>query len=508
MKDFFNFIKSFFSNSPEEKLKREIRSISNGLSKTLPPTLDAKKRLVTASFAYHLHNTLRPLIALFPTFRVELEEKKAADFVDQQLKEKITPEVLKKIDIFKDEESILKASQEESMTEEELSKKFNEAFKLYQTSITPEIKNHLTNCVKNISLIAHLRKFDPVAFFKEFDKNYKTTSSPGILKFNPKEVELLADDFKIIDSVIHSLSFNKDLQTSLLSYYKYLEKDVDNAGVKKILKNLYQLKSNDTLKKLIIVATKNLNYVRSTPMPLQLSLSHQIETHMQAKKQLMEEVYKKKRSVEAKNLQEKLFGSAKLPNLLGYCKTKKTHYEESVSIEVFKYESQISIIYAFIELLYKERIKPLTNLIIIRGNFDQESDRKEVNDAFFNIDLIVSKVEELEKKLLDEGDYTLRINRFLMSKNAGDGQQGVMLIELFETIDAEAKSIVQESIIHFKKIYTAFSTIIETNQQQSRRYLRNIQDFAGAKTSLLINNKIKGSLQEVKMFFNLLRSKN
>ncbi len=502
------FFKDLFATSPEQKKNRALKKIVRKLAYLHPPVINEKTEDIHPKFVYFLLNTIRPLIGIIPTFKEELEVKKGQGFIKYILEKKIDKKVVLEMSVFNSEESILNLSKESEMTEEKMIIKLNEVVKNYNTYLSPQVKQNLNICYSDVCRLMDLRDFDFLNFFREFDSSYEVNKSPSLIRFRSKEVEIFTQDFMLLDKVFGSIGIGRSFLENVFDYSEFVGREIEKGKLNQVFKNITFLNTHKIFFNLINFGKKSFDYRSAFKTNLVIDFNHLIQSFLQKARAQISNIYKRKKQLHSKELSGKLFSGVNPPSLAFYNLEQNNFLQgQSIGKAFLKYVYEINLVYGFLVARYAEEIKPLIDMIVVKGDFNQEEMRKSSNDAFFQLNDLVTLLGAFDQKMSDEGEFGIRLKRLATTYKPEDSQYHNILKDFVAEIDEEAKEIVKISLTAFKVIFFLLKNITETHQQQSRQCLRNISDFAGAKTSLIVNNKMKTALNYLKLFFHIIKNK-
>ena len=502
------FIKDLFAHSPDQKKNRALKKIARKLGHLNPPVVNEKTGGIHPKFAYLLLNTVRPLIGIISTFKEELEVRKGQGFVKYIIEKKMDKKIVLEMSVFDSEESILNLSKESEMTEGKMIIQLNELIKNYSAYLSSQVKQNLNTCYSDVYKLIHLRNFDFLNFFREFDPSYEVNKSPNLVRFRSKEIEIFIQDFMLLDKVFGSIGIGRSFVENVFDYAMFVNRDIEKGKLNQVLKNITFLNTNKIFLNLINLGKKNFDYRSTFTTNSVIDFNHLMQSFLKKARDQISSMYKKKKQIHSKELSGKLFSGVNPPVLSFYNLEQNNFLQgQSNGKASLKYVYEVNLMYGFLLARYVEEVKPLVDMIVVKGDFNQEETRKSSNDAFFQLNDLMTSIGEFDEKMSDEGEFGRRLQRLASSYKPEDGQYHNILKEFTGEIDEVAKEIVKSSLAAFKVIFILLKNVIETHEQQSRQCLRNISNFAGAKTNLIVNNKMKIGLNYLKLFFHIIKNK-
>ena len=446
---------------------------------------------------------------MMSALKVDFRQKGGKAFQRHLLMQKVDDKLKKKFDHFESQESLLELSRKENFSYEQMMNFLNQVADEYKGTINPEVEQQIISCIDTLYKCSQLEELDYMTFFKEFNSSYAPNKPIKTLSFRSADGTPFAFEFELINNFINSISISNATINQIEEYLKYIQKDVSKEALTTMIKSMHILKNNSYLDKLVQVLSPEKNTYLTPFKNYEPSIKEEIDKFVAGATLVIKDFYMKKKDSQVKQLIQKLFPDGGAITLHHYSSEKNSTIISSGGNKTFKYIDEMELAYSFIVQKYAEDIKELLNNLVIKGTFHNEETRKLVSDTFFSLSEIINQFIEFENNISPEGDDGNRIWRTLAgTQSSKDLNPMGSLNELIEKINNEAKQLINQATGLLKRLYNILDLLIKTSQANSKKFLNNINDFAGPKTPFVIQNQYTEAFESVKLFFQILQLKS
>jgi hypothetical protein len=163
------------------------------------------------------------------------------------------------------------------------------------------------------------------------------------------------------------------------------------------------------------------------------------------------------------------------------------YYNQHLQYENLGIKYYLSIIFIknFYERLFIQKINRSLKVLLINGNFYKKENRSDFTDAFNGMNSIYEMIGALDKDVSPAGELGGKLELLKMevikTKEVKKKAQN-----MFKTIDARAKKIVEDSIIHFSTLINVLDGILYGKVGGKYDTISNLKSIGGRENNDLI----------------------
>lgn len=471
--DILDKILAFFGgrDDSDAKNKKIIKDIKKGLKKN-SKFYNIKKDEATvhlAQFFYNLYSTVGPFADMLSSIETSKEFKRMIVeyyMSEKQLKsgERLTVEAINKR---------LSTSKNVKLSASQVQK---EIISLV-SSFSSELTNQINKTFSIMLIFKEIACFNYYFLLKKFDSrlpNYDFVYKPVFSDISVSYVGEDLKDFLEVLAIFDSSSNWKNI-FSILSQYRS-NMSIDMRGWNKIIKSIQDIKNSSILLNLVKIADENPFYeVKSLFSDFSIVEDYIKGIRDDAEETLRGVMKQKKESVKIKYI-ELIFGDvSSVERSKFYTKHANITYEKKELIG-YTYVDPINFLRAYYLDYFKTEAKNVIDILLIQGQWSTHVTSQEFSEAFHQIQEFLPKTIELDNSLSDEEVIGSRIKNMLrksgkdmIAKNALDSE--------IKTINGQAKTIVDTSVIHLIALGNIIKAILEEFKMGKVELISNWKDL-------------------------------
>ncbi len=472
LSEFFQSI--FMPSSPESKRKRALKKIESDLRNVSPVIF--KNDQIAENFAEALRLML---VNTKPIFDVLVETVCSDDlernhlYSEQLLLTGFPSEIQEVLENLEFERRKQNAREADSLIRF-MENEHRQLERIVKYLNTPEFVR-IDSVLDSIKQISEVCTFSYVSALRVFDINFSSAQGYNP-QFQATPPELLEGSLTDFYFVVHGLDINNSTCNAIIALADLRAggklSDDKKAALRSNLKKIHSLVrrvfTEDNLVNLIRLAKKDPEYVPKKAVYQENSrkkYADYLEKHFlvdseRLKSELQDETITHELS--------QIFGtSPRLLTLVGYNAEVNKQLMQSTP-ESFTFIMPMQILRSFLTMYYEDHIKPLMNDIVIEGYFNNAAYKSEVSSSVYALGDSLERISHFENKFSRGGKYDEVVLTSLIRESHKDTTFGNKLKDMVDTINREAKDVIQTEVNHVFQMYKIMGEIlIETKKAHS-----------------------------------------
>lgn len=497
-----NFFKallsSFFSGTdPEAAKKKALKTIAKNLSKTKYHFYKQASNEVEPGFAkffYEMYKALSPAQLLIQSINRNAFKRMV---LDNSLSEKQT-ELLALIS----EESIREAARQKPLKEAAAQTKAN--INSFSAEFDSAKISQTDSLYTNLVRFANFVQFDFYFLLKKFDNGLKEHVFSKETRFVPINGSYILEDLKNFRDVAWALPFDTPLDDVFKLIKKVKGTDPLPSGVwKKILARIRYLKENRIIEMLIQLISENPSYKEDiTAKDLYITDDFITEVKKQAEA-VFNDLKEKQTAGKVESLLNQIFGTSEIDRLKFYNEAGSAPFERK-ELGRFEYCAPLSYLKKFILDYVKKDIKELSDILLVRGDWQNQQLAAPMSEAFHQLVETADKIIALDNSLNDTVDLGLKMKTHLPRTERDKESRNIIHSTINFVNDSAGKLILNSSRL-FISYDRNLKMILEDCVKQHPVLIRNwkeIDHFAEEKLKTMCIDAYKTIFSFVSLMQN------
>ena len=512
--DFFDLL--FRSNSPEVQKKIKIRKIESDL-RSHPAGL-YKNELVQPNFAEALrvlYENTQPIAKILDSTIASPDIKRNHRFEeelivtgyteeDKQILDSLSYETRKRQAVAAGENSQRDAFDEQKKSLEKIVGDLNGVqFNKMDEVIT---SLHQLSDLCRFNFIAPLQLFDGDFAVRHADADYQP-------EYQPIPATTLENAFLDLYYLTAGYTLTMPTANAVLALNELLQGQPNDTRIKKeLLQNLRRIQavlkrvlSADSLKSLICLAKNDPDFVpqkasykENVRKNFAESLQKQFAADEQRIRNELKDEYVKQELSE-------LFPDGKIESLQGYNSDTMDVIGKNASTN-FMWVMPLRVVKSFLARYYSEPIRNLVNDIVVEGLFSNPATKSSFSQLVFSVNDSMNLIAQFEAKFVSGKEYSLQVINGLIADSHKNAEFTKKLSNLVDTINNEAKEIIQKIASLLLALQDNLSDCITDTKRSKSELVSNLKGIMFSS-----RNRESTSLLELQFplwqnFFEIIRN--
>jgi hypothetical protein len=476
-----NLLKSLFGSffggaDPEAAKKKALKNIAKSLSKTKYRFYKSSSHEVEPAFAkffYEIYKAVSPSQSMIQSINPNMYKRMV---IDHCLSEK-QAETLASLS----EESIQESARGKSL------KEVNETVKKTLESFSAEFDANKISFIDmtytNLSRFASFVQFDFYFMLKKFDNGMKEHNFSRDVKFLPINGSYILEDLKNFIDASYALPLDASWDEVFKLFKKIKGVDPVPAGVwKKILARIKYLRDNRILEMMIQLISDNPDYRQDVAAKDLYIADDFISEVKKTAENAVIQLKEKQTAGKVEGLLNQIFGTSDIEGLKFYNEANCAAYERK-DLGSYEYCEPLGYLKKFIIEYVKKDIKELSDILLVRGKWDNQQLATPMSEAFHQLLEISDKIIALDNSLSDTVDLGLKMKTHL-PRTERDKESRNIISSTITFINDSAAQLIIDATKLFISYDRNLKMILEDCVKQRPTLIRNwkeIDHFADEK---------------------------
>jgi hypothetical protein len=385
----------------------------------------------------------------------------------------------------------------------ELSRQLKEDLNALRSVFDSSRTAGMNRCYNLIAALIQFARFDFLSLLRHFDSSVPEGVAGYVPRFQPAKAADVIGEIGRFRSVIQDLEPGDDWKNALaaLKIARDGQELFPFNTWNMLLMNLREIKSSNIIELMGQLATKNpIWQVKHEAMDEQLA-----ETWLLAKENevnaVVDNVLAKQRNSRIEALAAGVFGAASV--------TKLNFYNREISdacIEIglngFAYASPLNYLLAFIQDFITKEMQELCDILLVRGQWINNSLSLEMSGAVHAITDIVEPIEALDLSLSDTGTFGPRF-RGALSRAERDKTQARYVNNIADELDDKALDLINQAVQGLAVVGKHMKNLLGDSEKSPPEIIINWKEL-GYFSKLPINQRLTEAYKKINYFVQLM----
>ena len=478
--DLFDLL--FFSSNPEKMRKRELRKFENELRIDSPSLF--RNNTLTPDFAnglYILMKNTQQIQAILQNTILNESKSTATNYIDLLIASGFSDEDCTIISSFNYErrKMVLRDSENQKKTFEQQRANLEKVLKDIKISV--ELKK-IEQILTKLFQLYDICSFNYTSFLRFFDPEFTVDKQEEDLRFSP--IPIIEHEVRLLDFyyIVNNFSVSNSLLKALIALAEQKngkplsaeQKKEFTDQLKKISYVFVKIIKPDSLLKIICILKKNTQFIPEVNKYEQNYIeeyAHRLKETFEADQQrianeLKDEVLKSEL--------EDIFAEKPLLDVEGH-NNESNDILQKTSTQMFVYTTPVQILKTFAEYYITDPIITLLNDIVVEGFFVDPQEQNNFATAVYTVTELKNSLTTFEESFKhgSENDFS-SISR-LAANSKGSEDLTKQLISRIASINAAAKTLLQNTMKDIKKLKDYLSDMYDDTKRGAPKVITNVK---------------------------------
>ncbi len=392
------------------------------------------------------------------------------------------------------------------------SKEKDKRFKDYFNIIERSDYFELSSQIDKFEILQKLISFDFRSFLKLF---YVLDPDDKISSSNFAEYYKIDKDLERLFRIIYNITFKFSDIDFILNYAEYVKLTADNTGKTLIptqdeirsIGNIFNALEN-LLRKLPLLMIFRFfkEDIQYTPnkinSPYNFLLNYKSFKKDQNNK-IWDAYYKKMKEKYLSDLIEELLGFYEFTTLSHFSTVLKAQLEKYSTVKVGNVY-YLNLTMEFINRIYKKKIEPIINSLLVNGNFKNEGSKVSLSNAYFELDNVQKNIMEYDESFSENNGQGKKLMTFIKLVGTDSKYVKTLQNKVLE-INTKTLELVKSVSTPLKNMYEILLRILDQNNP----VMCPVSNVDSIRFSGYLANPIKAIEDSVKYFtlyYNILEN--
>jgi len=207
------------------------------------------------------------------------------------------------------------------------------------------------------------------------------------------------------------------------------------------------------------------------------------------------------KSAQIKTLEDAVFGSLATMRL-SYYTPERGKILIDKELGKYIYASAINHLFTFIQEFLSKEIHELCDILLIRGQWTNNSASRQMSEGFHNVLEITDEIIKLDESLADDGSNGSRLRGALLRVDR-DRNQARYINSVIESINEEALNIINRAVPSLIVVGKHFKLLMEDADKKPFELIMNWKELA-LYSKLPISQRIAAVYKKINYFVQLM----
>lgn len=316
--------------------------------------------------------------------------------------------------------------------------------------------------------------FDYYFMLKKFSSKIQEYSFNVVPAFEKITADYILDDLKDFSTILYSIP--GDLYwDNLFNMFKERNMTSLNQNTwRKVLSKMKSIQASNALEMIVQIASKDPKYrvriVEHTETIVDTYLE-KLESEVFSTINKLED---EQRSSKASNISSQIFGEGAVQVLKNYTEASNAIFQKK-ELDLFEYTESLNYIAAFLTQFVKKDLQEYYDIVLIRGQWDT-SVAQPMSQAFQNLLGLISKIEDLDSSLAEEGTMGMKIKNLLPQMSHDPGAENIVNRVISDSNEL-AKEYITEGTKDLITIGKMIKQLIDDHQSKKPVIVQNWKEL-------------------------------
>jgi hypothetical protein len=358
-------------------------------------------------------------------------------------------------------------------------------------------------CYNLITSMKRFVFFDFCSMLRKFDQEMKPGDFLTQPKFSAVDASIVAADISAFLSVLPPLDEDGGWKT-VFEILKYCKGGTDVIppilwnNLLLSLKDIKQSKILDLINKLI---TSNPVLEIKAAVPNETLSAYYLEQKTREVQEVIAMIAGSQRDAQIRALEQAVFGSLTVTRLNFYT-TEKGRVFADKELESYTYAPALNHLLTFIQEFLSREIQELCDILLIRGQWTNNSASRQMSEAFHEVLDITPEIAELDESLEEDGSNGPRLRGALLRVDR-DKTQIRYINSIVRNINEEALDMINRAVPSLIVVGKHLKMVMDDFEKKPFELIMNWKELIGV-SKAPINQRIVAAYKKINYFVQLM----
>ncbi|AEF85838.1 conserved hypothetical protein [Treponema primitia ZAS-2] len=357
----------------------------------------------------------------------------------------------------------------------DLARQIQTEFDTLAGSFDTELKGRINECYNLILTLIKFVSFDFYFFLKKFDSHLRERNFSYNPQFIPVQGRLISDELKDFLELTGTLDPNLDWNSALMALKAFKDTDVVNPKLwNSLLLQLRDIKRSGILEMMIRFIDKNPDWSWVPSVHNEDITGAYLEIIKTEMFDHLKKIITVTQNTQITEYAQAVFGYTNVNNLKNYTDRAGEMYVKK-GFPGFRFSQGLNYLSAFL-LEEKMEFLGLYDLILVRAQWVTPALSLPLSESVRTLIPYHDRINELDDSLANGGVYSNRLKTAMIKIDRDKNQTKIISANL-DTVNGEAKTIINEAIFHLSVLHDGFTDTLEDCRKNDPTVILNWEEL-------------------------------
>ncbi|GHV76597.1 hypothetical protein AGMMS49942_14180 [Spirochaetia bacterium] len=359
----------------------------------------------------------------------------------------------------------------------------------------------INRCYQLISALISFAQFDFLSLLRRFDPDLQTGSYTP--RFQPARAADMLEELGQFRGAMQNLE-PSDAWKNALTVLKIANEGHELLPLTQwttLAANLKELKNSTIIELIGQYTAKNPIWQVKYKAPEALLAESWLEAKSGEVQTVIDSVLNKQRDSRIEALAAAVFGTPAITKLQFY-NTEISKSCVALGLTGFTYAAPLNYLLAFIQDFVTKEMQELCDILLVRGQWVNNSLSLEMSDAFHTITEVANPIEALDTTLADSGTRGLRF-RAALARAGGDKAQARFINTITGEMDDEALALINAAVRGLVAVGKFMKNLLGDSEKSPPEVIINWKEL-GYFTKVPMSRRLADAYKKINYFVQLM----
>jgi hypothetical protein len=361
----------------------------------------------------------------------------------------------------------------------------------------------VNRCYNLIMTIFQLAHFDYPAILKKFDPNFTEGPFATDPKFTTAKVGQVVKDISEFLAVSQAITPENDWKT-LLKLLRICagEEMINDGQFAQMLMGLRDVINSKILELIVQYGIKNPVWACRPKIPDEHIADAWLEVRIVKAQECIDRISNTEKSKQINVLVKEVFYGGDLIQLENYTPAKSDFFRNK-ELSYYTYAEGLNYLAVFLSEYIQKDIKDLFDILLIRGQWTNNSDSKELSEEFHQLLAMPEPISKLDAALTEEGSNGSRLKASLMRIDR-DPTQARYIDSVIDSVNEDALDLINKATQHLSVVEKHLKNLTDDMQKKHPEFIINWKELGNASKNPLFEVMAENH-RRINCFVQLMR---
>ncbi|MDR2922552.1 MAG: DUF5312 family protein, partial [Treponema sp.] len=361
----------------------------------------------------------------------------------------------------------------------------------------------VNRCYNLIMTIFQLAHFDYPALLKKFDPNFTEGPFSVDPKFSSAKVGQLVKELSEFLAVSQAITPENDWKT-LLKLLRICagEEMIPDSQFAQMLMGLRDVINSKIIELIVQYGIKNPVWACRPKIPDEHIADAWLEVRIVKAQECIDRISNAEKNKHISVLLKEVFYGGDLTRLENYTPAKSDFFRNR-ELAYYTYAEGLNYLAVFLNEYIEKDIRELFDILLIRGQWTNNSDSKELSEEFHQLLTMPEGIAKLDASLTDEGPNGSRLKASLMRIERDPGQARY-IDSIVDSVNEDALELINKATQHLSIVEKHLKNLTDDMQKKHPEMIINWKELSNASKDPLLERMAENH-RRINCFVQLMR---